>query len=174
MEIDFTRTVTNRYTVLCITYMYDYLTIEMAWQNTLKYVVQKSNYNHCRDKSIPLSYAGPPRELLGPRAKGNLPPPSILQIMILKLSLPRCVIPVSKESAQQNLIDELWFRKQLSTCLFGPPKLMGPREPPRLPPPPLSTLSGPDHTYTWLFSFLAWYKWNLWKKVTSTYKRQRY
>ena len=59
---------------------------------------------------------GPPREFLGPRAKGNLPPPLILQIMILKLSPPRCVI--SKESAQQKWIDELWFRKQLSTCLF--------------------------------------------------------
>ena len=40
----------------------------------------------------------------------------ILQIMILKLSPPRCVI--SKESAQQKWIDELWFRKQFSTCLF--------------------------------------------------------
>ena len=40
----------------------------------------------------------------------------ILQIMIPKLSPPRCVI--SKESAQQKWIDELWFRKQFSTCLF--------------------------------------------------------
>jgi hypothetical protein len=29
---------------------------------------------------------GPPREFLGPKAKGNLAPPPILQIMILKLS----------------------------------------------------------------------------------------
>jgi len=36
--------------------------------------------------------------------------------MKLKLSPPRCVI--SKESVQQKWIDELWFRKQLSTCLF--------------------------------------------------------
>ena len=36
--------------------------------------------------------------------------------MILKLSPPRCGI--SKESTQQKWIDELWFRKQLSTCLF--------------------------------------------------------
>jgi hypothetical protein len=60
------------------------------------------------------------------------PPPPILQIMILKLSPPRCVI--SKESAQQN---ELWFRKQLSTCLFVWTlnyKLMVPRAPPRLTP----------------------------------------
>ena len=40
----------------------------------------------------------------------------ILQIMILKLSPPQCVI--SNESVQQKRIDELWFRKQLSTCLF--------------------------------------------------------
>ena len=46
------------------------------------------------------SYLGPPRELLGPRAKGNLNLPPILQIMILKLSPPRCVI--SKESVQQK------------------------------------------------------------------------
>ena len=39
-----------------------------------------------------------------------------LQIMILKLSPPRCGI--SKESVQQKWIDELWFRKQLSSCLF--------------------------------------------------------
>ena len=36
--------------------------------------------------------AGPPRELLGPRAKESWPPPPILQIMILKLSSPRRVI----------------------------------------------------------------------------------
>ena len=36
--------------------------------------------------------------------------------MILKLSPPRCVI--CKEWVQQNWIGELWFRKQLSTCLF--------------------------------------------------------
>jgi hypothetical protein len=43
------------------------------------------------------------------------PPPPILQIMILKRSPPQCVI--SKESVQQKWIDELWYRKQLSTCL---------------------------------------------------------
>ena len=53
-------------------------------------------------------YTGPPREFLDPRAKGNLaPPPLILQIMILTLSPPRCVM--SKESVQQKWIDELWF-----------------------------------------------------------------
>ena len=46
---------------------------------------------------LEIQLPGPPREFLGPRAKGNLTPPSpILQIMILKLSPPRCVI--SKES----------------------------------------------------------------------------
>jgi hypothetical protein len=59
-------------------------------------------------------------------------PPPILQIMILKLSPPRCVI--SKESVQQKWIDELWFRKQLSTCLFVW-KLMGLGVPPRQTPP---------------------------------------
>ena len=43
-------------------------------------------------------------------------PPPIDQIMMLKLSPPRCII--SNESVQQKWIDELWFRKQLSTCLF--------------------------------------------------------
>ena len=38
---------------------------------------------------------GPPREFLGPKAKGNLAPPPILQIMILKLSPPRCVIKLT-------------------------------------------------------------------------------
>ena len=93
--------------------------------------------------------------------------------MILKLSLPRCVIPVSKESVQQKLIDELWFRKQLSTFVYlGPINswALGSR-PDCPPPPPPPTLSGPDHTYTWPFTFPAWYKWNLWNKVTSTYKR---
>ena len=42
------------------------------------------------------------------------PPPPILQIMILKLNPPRCVI--SKESVQQKWIDELWFRKHLFIC----------------------------------------------------------
>jgi hypothetical protein len=51
-----------------------------------------------------------------PGQKETCPPPPILQIMILKLSPPRCAI--SKESVQQKWIDELWFRKQLSTCLF--------------------------------------------------------
>ena len=51
----------------------------------------------------------------GPQGKRKLATP-LLQIMILKLSPPRCVI--SKESVQQKWIDELWFRKQLSTCLF--------------------------------------------------------
>ena len=46
-------------------------------------------------------HAVPPREFLCPRAKGNMaPPPPILQIMILKLSPPRCVI--SKESVKQK------------------------------------------------------------------------
>jgi hypothetical protein len=57
------------------------------------------------------------KRIVGPQGKRKLaPPPPILQIMILKLSPPRCVI--SKESVQQKWIDELWFRKQLSTCLF--------------------------------------------------------
>ena len=67
------------------------------------------------------SCTGPPRDIFGPRGKRKLgPPPPVLQIMILKLSPPRCVIHViiSKESVQQKWIDELWFRKQLSTCLF--------------------------------------------------------
>jgi len=38
---------------------------------------------------IGLQSTGPLREFLGPREKGNLPPPPILQIMILKLSPPR-------------------------------------------------------------------------------------
>jgi hypothetical protein len=55
--------------------------------------------------------------IFGPQGKRKLnPSPPILQIMILKLSPPRCVI--SKESVQQNWIDDLWFRKQLCTCLF--------------------------------------------------------
>jgi hypothetical protein len=52
----------------------------------------------------------------GKRKLALPPPPPILQIMMLKLSPPRCII--SKESVQQKWIDELWFRKQLSTCLF--------------------------------------------------------
>jgi hypothetical protein len=48
-----------------------------------------------------------------PGQKETWPPPPILQIMILKLSPPRYII--SKKSAQQKWIDELWFRKQLST-----------------------------------------------------------
>ena len=57
------------------------------------------------------------KRICGPQGKRKLgSSPSILQIMILKLSPPRCVI--SKESVQQKWIDELWFRKQLSTCLF--------------------------------------------------------
>ena len=51
----------------------------------------------------------PPRAakiIFGSQEKRKLgPPPPILQIMILKLSPPRCVI--SKESVQQTLIDEL-------------------------------------------------------------------
>jgi hypothetical protein len=54
--------------------------------------------------------------IIGPRDIRNLGPhPPILQIMTLNLSSPRCVI--SKESVQQQWIDELWFRTQLSTCL---------------------------------------------------------
>jgi hypothetical protein len=57
------------------------------------------------------------KSIFGPLFKRKLgPPPPILQIMILKLSPRRCVI--SKESVQQKWIDEFWFRKQLSTCLF--------------------------------------------------------
>ena len=58
------------------------------------------------------------KRIFGAQGKGKLapPPPPIPQIMILKLSPPRCVI--SKESVQQKWIDQLWFRKQLSTCLF--------------------------------------------------------
>jgi hypothetical protein len=67
--------------------------------------------------------------IFGPQGKRKLgSPPPILQIVILKLSPPRCII--SKESVQQTWIDELWFRKQLSTCLF----VMGPGAPPRLTP----------------------------------------
>ena len=50
-----------------------------------------------------------------PGQKETWPPP-ILQIMILQLSPPRC--DISKKSVHQRWIDELWFRKQLSTCLF--------------------------------------------------------
>jgi hypothetical protein len=68
------------------------------------------------------------KRIVGPQGKRILtPPPPIPQIMILKLSPPRCVI--SKESVQQKWIDELWFRKQLSSCLFVWTlnyKLMGP------------------------------------------------
>jgi hypothetical protein len=57
------------------------------------------------------------KRISGPQGKWKLsPPPPILQIMILKLSPPRCVI--SKEPVQKKWIDELWFKKQLSTCLF--------------------------------------------------------
>ena len=57
------------------------------------------------------------KRIFGPQGKRKLgPPPPILQIMIFKQSPPRCVI--SKESVQQKWIDQLWFRKQLSTCLF--------------------------------------------------------
>ena len=44
-----------------------------------------------------------------PGQKETWPPPPILQIMILKLSPPRCVI--SKESVQQKWIHELWSKK---------------------------------------------------------------
>ena len=74
--------------------------------------------------------------IFGPQGRRKLtPPPPLPQIMTLKLSPPRCVI--SKESVQQKWIDELWFRKQLSTCLFVWTlnyKLMGPGAPPRLTP----------------------------------------
>jgi hypothetical protein len=56
------------------------------------------------------------RNFWAPGQKETWHPPPILQIMILKLSPPRCVI--SKESVQQKWIDKLWFRKQLTTCLF--------------------------------------------------------
>jgi hypothetical protein len=51
-----------------------------------------------------------------PGQKETCPPPPILQVKIFKLSPPQCVI--SKESVKKKKIDELWFRKQLSTCLF--------------------------------------------------------
>jgi len=76
-----------------------------------------------------LVHTGPPREFLGPRAKGNLPPPPILQIMILRLSPPRCVI--SKESVQQKWIDEFrddFFSSYLTGFSYFP--LNSP------PPPP--------------------------------------
>ena len=57
------------------------------------------------------------KRIVGPQGSRKLgSPPPILQIMILKLSPPRCVI--HKESVQQKWIDELWYRKQLSICLF--------------------------------------------------------
>jgi len=57
------------------------------------------------------------KRMFGSQGKRKLGhPPPILQIMILKLSPPRCVL--SKDSVQQKWIDELWFGKQLSTCLF--------------------------------------------------------
>jgi hypothetical protein len=57
------------------------------------------------------------KRIFGPQGKRKLGlPPPIPQIMILKLCTPRCIM--SKESIQQKWIDELWFRKQLSTCLF--------------------------------------------------------
>ena len=64
-----------------------------------------------------VSLARATKRIVGPQGKRKLvPPPPVLQIMILKLSPPRCVI--SKESVQQKWMGELWFRKQLSTCLF--------------------------------------------------------
>jgi hypothetical protein len=72
--------------------------------------------NSCKFNSHTIMTRGAKR-IFGPQGKKKTwPPPPILQIMILKLSPPRCVI--SKESVQQKWIDELWFRKQLSTCLF--------------------------------------------------------
>ena len=98
---------------------------------------------HTISNSITLMAA---KRVLGPQGKRKLgSPPPILQIMILKLSPPRCVI--SKESVQQKSIDELWFRKQLSTCLF----VMGPRSLHRLTPPPHS---GPDYTNICVFYLL--------------------
>ena len=50
------------------------------------------------------------KRMFRPQGKRKLGPSSPnLQIMILKSI---------KESVQQKWIDELWFRKQLSTCLF--------------------------------------------------------
>ena len=83
------------------------------------------------------------KRIFEPQGKRKLgPPPPILHIMIFKLSPPRCVI--SKESVQQKWIDELWFRKQLSACLFVWTfnyKSWAPGRHPGLSPPPL--LSGP-------------------------------
>jgi hypothetical protein len=61
---------------------------------------------------------GRQENIWAPGQEETWPPPPILQIMILKLSPPWCVI--SKESVQQKWIDELWFRKQffyLFICL---------------------------------------------------------
>ena len=78
-----------------------------------------------------------------PGQKETWPSPPILQIMILELNPPRCVI--SKKSVQQKWIDEFWFRKQLSTCLF----VMGPGAPPRLTPTPSQ--------WAWETVLLQWY-----------------
>ena len=66
---------------------------------------------------IGLQSTGPLREFLGPRAKGNLPPSSNSSNNDTQTKS-TTVHVISKESVQQKWIDELWFRKQLSTCLF--------------------------------------------------------
>ena len=54
--------------------------------------------------------AGPPREFLGPRAKGKLAPSS---------NSPNNDSQTKSTTAcHRQWIDELWFRTQLSTCLF--------------------------------------------------------
>jgi hypothetical protein len=64
--------------------------------------------------AISTHHKGRQENFWAPGQKETWPSPPILQIMILKLSPPRCVI--SKESVQQKWIDELWFRKHLFLC----------------------------------------------------------
>ena len=60
--------------------------------------------------TFPVSWShGRQENFWTPGQKETWPPLPILQIMILKLRLPRCVI--SKQSVQQKWINELWFRK---------------------------------------------------------------
>ena len=55
--------------------------------------------------------------IVGPEGKRKLGPPSSNSPNNDTQSPPRYAI--SKESVQQKWIDEMWFRKQLSTCLFA-------------------------------------------------------
>ena len=74
------------------------------------------NINHCNDSApcwdldwtiksyLILSYTNQGRQdnFWTPGQRKTWPPPPILQIMILKLTPPRCVITISKESVQQK------------------------------------------------------------------------